>query len=330
MKIAVIGSGAIGGLVAGYLKHRKMDVFLVGRGSAIDAIQEHGLQISGTRGIINVGIEIFPKLTQRADLVILAVKTQDVEKAVKENLDYLKNSYIITTQNGIQADKILAGFIHKNSIISSIVMFGATYLDSNKIVHNFEGRWIIGRPFIKNEVKLKEITEVLNKIFPVVISEDIIAMKWLKVFVNANNCLPAILGKSMQDTFKHIGACKISIRIWKEGLETIKKAGLKLASLPDFTVERLHKLTSMDESEAANIYSGIMVNLSRQPLYGSILQSIRRGRHSEIDYINGEFVALAKSCGLNAPLNKKLVDLTHRVERTKKFLSLVELIEETK
>ena len=330
MKIAVIGSGAIGGLVAGYLKHRKEDVFLVGRGRLVEAIAKDGLHISGTRGNIDARVEIFHQLEQRVNLVILAMKTQDIDKFLKDNLSYLKDTNVLTTQNGIQAEKILANHIRKENIISSIVMFGSTYTEPNNITHNFEGKWIIGRPFIKNDSRVKAISGVLNNIFPTVISDDILGMKWLKVFVNANNCLPAILGKSMQDTFKHLEACKMSIAIWREGLELTRRTETKLASLPDFPLERLEKLTAMPIEEAAKVFSGIMTNLSREPLYGSILQSIQRGRPSEIDYINGEFVSLAKGFGLSAPLNNKLVNLVHRVERTKKFLSLAELSEETK
>ena len=330
MKIAVIGSGAIGGLVAGYLKHRKEDVFLVGRGKAVEAIAKDGLHISGTRGNIDARLEIFHKLEQKADLVILAMKTQDLEKFLKDNLLYLKDALVLTTQNGIQAEKILANHIRKEHIISSIVMFGVTYTEPNKITHNFDGKWIIGRLFGENDAKLQEVAAVLNRIFPALAIPDILGMKWLKVFVNANNCLPAILGKSMQETFKHLGACRISIAIWKEGLELTRRTETKLASLPDFPLERAEKLTAMPVEEAAKIFSGIMTNLSRQPLYGSILQSIKRGKPSEIDYINGEFVRLAKGFGLSAPLNNKLVNLVHKVERTKKFLSLAELTEETK
>ncbi|MDO8747589.1 MAG: 2-dehydropantoate 2-reductase [Candidatus Omnitrophota bacterium] len=330
MKIAVIGSGAIGGLVAGYLKHRKEDVFLVGRRKSVEAIAKDGLHISGTRGNIDVRVDAFHKLDRKADLVILAMKTQDLEKFLKDNLFYLKDAIILTTQNGIQADKILANHIQKDNIISSIVMFGATYLEPNNITHNFEGKWIIGRPFIKNDRRVREVQQVLNNICQVIISDDILAMKWLKVFVNANNCLPAILGKSMQDTFKHLSACKISIAIWKEGLELTRRTETRLVSLPDFPLEQIEKLTAMPIDEAAKIFSGIMINLSRQPLYGSILQSIQRNRPSEIDYINGEFVNLAKGFGLRAPLNKKLVDLVRKVERTKKFLSPLELVQETR
>ena len=330
MKIAVIGPGAIGGLVAGYLKHRGEDVFLVGRKEAVEAISKNGFEISGTRGDLKIKIDIVPKLGKKVDLAILTVKTQDIEKVIKENLAYLKNTIILTTQNGIQADKILAKYFSEEKIISSIVMFGSTYLGLNKIVHNFEGKWIIGRPFMKNDTKAEEIAVFLNKIFPVITTDDIAGMKWLKVYVNANNCLPALIGKSMQETFSNSELCKLSMRIWQEGLAIITKVGIKLVSLPDFPLERLEKLAALPLDESAKIFSGIMMNLSKEPLYGSILQSIKRNRLSEIDYINGAFVALAKEHSICAKLNGKLVELVHTVEKSKRFLDVKELIEKTK
>ena len=344
MKIAVIGSGAIGGLVAGYLKHKGEDVLLVGRKDAVAAISANGLHISGVRGNLKIKIDILPALNKNVELVILAVKTQDIEKAVKENLGFLNNATILTTQNGMQADKILARHIARTQIISSIVMFGATYLEPHKIVHNFEGKWILGRPFAEESCpalpagrqaagrddKLREVVSVLNKIFPTGISGDILGMKWLKMFLNASNCLPAILGKSMQETFNSLELCKLSMRLWQEGLDIINKSGIKLASLPDFPLERLTKLSALPLEESARIFCGIMTNLSREPLYGSVLQSIKRNRPSEIDYINGEFVALAGAKGFKSPLNERLVKLVRRVERSKRFLDLKELLEDTK
>ncbi len=330
MKIAVIGAGAIGGLVAGYLKHKGQDVFLVGSAESESAISKNGLHISGPRGNLSVRIDIATKLNEPADTVILAVKTQDIEKFLKENLRYLKSSTVVSTQNGIQADKILSKYLPKENIISSIVMFGSTYLEPGKIVHNFEGSWILGKLWGKNDASLTKFCSALHKIFPAVIAENIAGMKWLKLFVNANNCIPAILGMSMQEAFRNIELCKLSMRIWQEGLEIVNSCGIELVSLPEFSLERLTKLSGMPLDESAKIFSGIMTNLSREPLYGSILQSIKRNRPSEIDYINGEFTALAKTNGLRAGLNEKLVSLVHRIERTKRFLTLQELLENTK
>lgn len=329
MKIAVIGAGAIGNLVAGYLKIRGEDVVLAGNPDSLRAIKESGLVISGPRGDFKINIDISSRLQEDCDLAVLTVKTQDLAKAIQDNLAFLKNAAVVTTQNGVSCDDIASRFLAKEQIISSIVMFGATYLDAGHVVHNFDGNWILGSVFGSNS-RLTTISHVLKEAFPVVIADDIKGMKYLKIFVNANNCVAAILGLSMQEAFSYPQISRISIAIWKEGLAVVKKAGIKLVSLPDFPLERLEKLTALPLDEAAKIFSGIMVNLSKEPLYGSILQSIKRGRQSEIDYINGEFTRIARENKISAPLNEKLVSLLHEVEKTGKFFSQEELINATK
>jgi 2-dehydropantoate 2-reductase len=208
-------------------------------------------------------------------------------------------------------------------------MFGATNIEPGKVVHNFEGAWILGSAFGGNENEIGSVKSVLGKAFSVTMAYDIKGMKYLKVFVNANNCISALLGLSMQEAFLDPRVSLISIAIWKEGLRVIRDAGIKLVSLPDFPVERLMKLTSMPAEESAKVFSEIMANLSKEPLYGSILQSIKRGKSSEIDYINGEFVALAKAFKAEAPLNEKLIKMVHAVEKTGVFFTKEELVHST-
>ena len=324
MRIAVIGAGAIGCLVAGYLKKKGEEVTLVGHSSAVRPIKENDLAISGVRGNFLVHIDISDTLNYIPDLAILTTKTQDIDSALQDNSYLLRNSLLLTTQNGVQADNLAAKYLDRERIISSIVMFGATYLEPGKVVHNFEGSWVLGA---KSPIPVRE---ALNKAFPVVISEDIKGMKYLKIFTNANNCLPGILGKSMQEVFSDPDISRISIAIWREGLRIIDRAGIKLVSLPGFPVENITKLTSMPAADGTRVFSGIMQGLSKEPLYGSILQSIMRGRLSEIDYINGEFVRLAEEHNMQAPLNKVLVDLVHSVEKNNRFYAKDDLIKNTK
>jgi len=330
VKIAVIGSGAIGCLLAGYLKQKGEDVSLIGRPDSVSAIKKSGLNISGVRGNLNIKINTFEKLNELPELVILATKTQDIKEALNSNFNFLEDSPILTTQNGIQADNIVASLVKKENIISSIVMFGATCLEPGEVIHNFEGGWVVGRIFKENDEVTVSLAGYLSNIFPTIVADDILGMKYLKIFVNANNCIPAILGVSIQEAFSDIRISRISVSIWKEGLKITSDLGIKLESLPDFPLERLTKLTSLPTIEAAKIFSGIMANLSKEPLFGSILQSIKRGKASEIDYINGEFVVLAKANNLKALLNERLVELVHSVENNHKFFSKEELIKDTK
>ena len=331
MRIAVIGAGAIGCLVAGYLKDKGEEVTLVGRGPSVKAIHEHGVTISGVRGNFLVRVSIAETLNYIPDLVMLATKTQDIDSALADSAHLIQNSLLLTTQNGVQADKIAARYLPTEKIISSIVMFGATNFEPGKVAHNFEGSWIIGSLFNSHPTEsLISLSLVIDKAFPAIISQDMQGMKYLKIFVNANNCLPAILGKSMQEVFRDLTVSRISIAIWKEAFEVFDKTGIGLVSLPGFPVERLTKFTSMPSAHAAEIFSEMMRNLSKDPLYGSILQSIMRGKLSEIDYINGEFVRLAEENNMQAPLNKILVDMVHQVEANHRFFSKEELIQKTK
>lgn len=328
LKICIIGAGAIGGLVAAYLKNKLRNVFVVAKPEQVRAIRSAGLRVEGVKGTVFVALDAREKLDQKVDLIILAVKTQDIGDVITKNRSFMEDTTILTTQNGVRADKMLSLNLNKNNIISSIVMFGSTYLKPGLITHNFDGSWIIGRPFIPNDNKLREVVEELSPAFNMVIVDDITSMKWTKLFVNLNNCIPALLGKSMQETFANLDMAKLSILLLKEGFSVVDRAGIKLINLPDFDLNKFRGLTQMPIDEASQIFSRIMTNLSKEPLYGSILQSIKRERPSEIDYINGEIVHLYRfNSNVDATLNAKMVNLIHEIERTKKFFTAEQIKE---
>ncbi len=330
MKIAIIGAGAIGSIVAAYLHKSGMPVLLVGRTQQVQKIQRDGLLIKGIRGEEKFFLKAATQLDQEYDLVIFTVKTQDLEDAFSESHFYLDNpkTIILTTQNGVQADNILSSHFERDQMISSIVMFGATYTNVGEVTFNFEGDWILGKPFRPNDPQVMAVADILKKVFTVTITHNIMGMKWLKLFVNFNNCIPAILGKSMQETFADMDMCRLSVLLLKEGLNVVQKANIQMVSLPQFPVERILGLAAMPLEQAAGIVHQTLTHLSKEPLYGSILQSLYLKKGSEIDYINGEIVFLAKNMQLPAPLNRKIVDWVHIVEREKKFFSLEEVKKE--
>jgi len=328
MKIAVIGSGAIGGVVAAYLKKAGEDVVLIGRTDQVDVINANGLTIKGVRGDENIKVAAQTCLDQPYDLVIFAVKTQDIEEAFAHNSEFLENGgLILTTQNGVQADNILSAHFERDQQLSSIVMFGATYTKPGEITFNFEGDWIIGRPLMPLDPAAHAIAEVLGKAFKMVPSTNIMGQKYLKLFVNFNNCIPALIGKSMQETFADIDLCRLSIMLLKEGVDIINLANIELVSLPNFPKERIEGLVKMPVDQAAGIINKTLTTLSKEPLYGSILQSIMRGKISEIDFINGEIAQLANHFKLPTTLNSKIVDMVHEVERTGKYFTIDEVKE---
>ncbi|MCD4781377.1 MAG: 2-dehydropantoate 2-reductase [Candidatus Omnitrophica bacterium] len=325
MKIAVIGAGGIGSVVAAYLFKAGVDVTLVGRQDQIQVVSDQGLRLDGVRGEDIFQVPIIHQLDQCFDLVIFTVKTQDLEGAYQQNARYLEQGLILTTQNGVQADNILSVHFDRQKMFSSIVMFGATYIEPGKVTFNFEGDWIIGKPFTPNEPKIFEIEKILNQAFKVVVVNDIAGMKWLKLFVNFNNCIPAVIGKSMQETFGDHDLCRLSIMLLKEGVDIVQQARIEMVSLPHLPVDRVCGLAQMPMVQAAGIINKTLTTLSEEPLYGSILQSIFRKKPSEIDFINGEVIQLGHHIHQKALLNSRIVDMVHRVEQTGQFFEIDEV-----
>ncbi len=321
MKIAVIGAGAIGSVVAAGLFKSGEDVFLTGRADQVRAIQKNGLTIRRADGSENIRVPAAEVLDRDFDLVIFTTKTQDIEEAYMQNSQYLETPLILATQNGVQADNILSPHFFPEQVISSIVMFGATYVKPGEVTYNFPGDWIIGKRFVMNDNKVHDVAAILQKSFSVEVTDNILGMKWLKLFVNFNNCIPALIGKSMQDTFTDMDLCRLSVALLKEGLPIVLSANVKLCSLPQFPVERVQGLAAMPLEQGAAIMNKTLTGLSKEPLYGSILQSIMRGKTSEIDFINGEVVAVASAMRMDAPLNRKVVRMIHEVEETGRFFS---------
>lgn len=321
MRISVVGAGAIGSVVAAGLAKSGEEVLLVGHEDQVKAVQEKGLTIKRSGGDENVRLNAARRLDREYDLVIFATKTQDIEQAYSDNAEFLENSLILTTQNGVQADNILSHHFDPVMMISSIVMFGATYTKPGEVTFNFPGDWIIGKPYTPSDGRLRGVAEILRKAFPVVVSDDIMGMKWLKLFVNFNNCIPALIGKSMQETFSDLAFCKLSVMLLKEGLRIVQSSGVNLVSLPQFPVDRVLGLSAMPVDQAAGLINKTLTTLSKEPLYGSILQSIMRRKTSEIDFINGEVTQVAKSLRMDSPLNYKVVRMVHEVEETGKFFA---------
>lgn len=321
MKIAVLGCGAIGGLFLGYLCEKKIDIVGVVKDYQKETLLKEGLLIEGIRGSSNYKVSVDTKLQAKVDLAIFTSKIDDLEKIIEENIEYLKEAVVVSTQNGVRADYILSKYFPKQSIVTGIVMFGATFYRPNKVIHNFEGNLILGNIFGEKVVNLEKVKNILGFAFNSMILDKIKGAKYLKLFINLNNCLPAILGLSIQETFSDFKLAKIAIGLNREAFNLVKINKIELADLPTFSLARLEGLVSMDVDKAAGILSKVLTSLSQEPLYGSILQSIKNGKLSEIDYINGEIIRLAKKNNLEAPMNEKIVGLVHRVEDEGLFIS---------
>ncbi len=322
MRIAIIGAGAIGSALGALLTQNGQEVVLIGRAASVDAIRQNGLQVDGCRGAFTVHVEAAERLDFRPDLVLLTVKTQDVTTAVRDNLIYLTDVPLVTLQNGVRSDQFVAALLPPSQILSAVVRLAATYLTPGRVTLLERGALVVGRPRGPRDAQVEKVASVLNKAVPTRISDNIQGAHWLKLIVNLNNALPALTNNPMSQVFTDPYLRCLSVGLMREGFRVIDRAGIRLESLPGIPATLFRLLAWLPEGLAARLIGGMAHRVDAYgPVLGSTLQSMRRGRPTEIDYLNGEVVQLGRQVGVPTALNAHVVELVHRVEQTGQFLS---------
>jgi 2-dehydropantoate 2-reductase len=325
-RVAILGAGAIGSVIGAFLSRAGTDVTLIARPAHVDAIGAHGLHVDGRSGFFTIQVPAAEKLLFTPDITFLTVKSQDVLGAITANLEYLRDAPIVTFQNGIRSDELVAGHLPRSQIVSAVVSISATYLAPGMVTVVFPGSLVIGHPFAEGSVPLGPLQELLSAAAPATISRNIRGVHWLKLLFNLNNAFPALTGASLHELYAQRYMRELAARVIREGLHAVDAAGLPLESLPEVSVGLFRMLGILP----APLAGALVASRARRidgpwPLFGSTLQSLRRGRPTEIDYLNGEIVRLGQETGSPTPLNALLVRLVHEVERAHQFLTVDEL-----
>jgi 2-dehydropantoate 2-reductase len=126
MKIAVLGSGAVGGYYGAMLARGGHDVTLIARGAHLDAIRANGLRVRGPLGDwqVRARAEHDPGVVGPVDLVLLAVKTYDNDTALPLLVPLTETSSIVLTlQNGVDSPAAAAAVVGEAPVIG-----GAAYV----------------------------------------------------------------------------------------------------------------------------------------------------------------------------------------------------------
>jgi 2-dehydropantoate 2-reductase len=325
MKIAVIGAGAVGSVIGGLLARAGEDVTLIGRRAHVDAVNRSGLLIDGALGRMRVRVGARERLDFTPELALLTVKTQAVATTAREVQPYVSEVPVVTAQNGVRGDELVAGVLGKEHILSSVVVFGATFLEPGAVTYAPRGTLVLGVPFGPVDERARAVAAVLDKAIPTRLSDNIQGAHWTKLIINENNALPAVTGLSVQEVYRRPALNGLAVLLMREAAATIRAAGIELVSLPRVPAPALTTMLRMPVPVARGLTRLLSRSLGATPALGSTLQSIKRGERTEIDYLNGEVVALGKRIGRPTPYNAVVVDLVHQVEATGEFLTAEEV-----
>jgi len=127
LKIAIMGSGGIGGYFGARLQNGGADVTFIARGEHLKAMQQNGLALEGANPLHlpNVKVTDDPATIGPVDLVLFCVKLRDTESAARTIKPILKEgSAVISLQNGVQKDDMLAPIVGREKLLGGAAYIG--------------------------------------------------------------------------------------------------------------------------------------------------------------------------------------------------------------
>ncbi len=129
MKIAIMGSGGIGGYYGARLQQGGADVTFIARGEHLKAMQAGGLALEGERPIHLPKVKATddPASIGKVDMVIFSVKLRDTESAARQLLPVIgPDTGIISLQNGVQKDDMLAPVVGREHLLGGAAYIGVS------------------------------------------------------------------------------------------------------------------------------------------------------------------------------------------------------------
>jgi 2-dehydropantoate 2-reductase len=322
MRIAVIGAGAIGGTIAALLEREGHDVTVTARGSQLEAIATRGLRISGAWGEHTAHPHASTRLVETPELAFVCTKAQDASAAMTENSEMLGSIPVVVVQNGLDGVDIADSLLPSSVVLGAIALYAASYLQPGLVNVTASGPTFVGTPDPSRERTAKRVAETLAQAMPAEMIPDFRGAQWSKLIVNQVNAMPAITGLSAQQTLTDRVLSRIVTASMREAVRIGLATGIRFASLQGLSQPLLRAFASAPLSVGRALPRVMARRMGDTPNPGSTLQSIRRGQATEIDYLNGAVVRAAEAIGLDAPINRMLVELVHRVERSGDFLTV--------
>ncbi len=294
MNIVVMGAGAIGSLFGAFLSKKHM-VTLIGRHSHVQAIKTNGLHLHGkTEAVVTPSTaESIIDVKSQIDLLLFTVKSFDTFFTSRLIASYIdKHTIVLSLQNGLGNIENIGRVIPKKQIFAGITTHGSIFSKPGTIYHTGFGDTTIGELHGKKTERVQQICNIFNEVgIATTISKNIVAALWEKTIVNSSiNPLTAFFrcenGYLLQNPLLEV----IVKRICEESTAIAQANGFS------FSPNDLIQKTKQVIRKTAHNQS-------------SMLQSIQKGKRTEIDAINGKLVEVGKNHHVETMLNELLLYL---------------------
>ena len=323
MRIAIYGAGSLGTVLGAYLAKNGTEADLVNHNKAhVEALREKGAHITGTVDFTVPVHALLPEeMSGKYDIIFLMTKQLRNREILTFLKDFLaEDGLVVTLQNGIPEDSV-AEIVGPEHTVGAVVEWGATLsapgestLTSSPDSLSFHMGGMPGLP----EGSLRRVQEVLEKMCPVVIEENLPGARWSKLLINATfSGLGTVMGGTFGDVTGDPLGREAAIRCMKEVIDVGRAAGVTFAPVQGKSITALFYWRGPVKKALAKLILPVAMK-KHASIEPSMLQDLKKGKPCEVDAINGIVCDAGRRHGVPTPVNDRISALIREIQDGKR------------
>jgi 2-dehydropantoate 2-reductase len=294
MRIAMMGSGGVGGFFGGLLAHAGHDITFIARGSHLEAMRRDGLRIENVgRGIDlhipKVRVTDDPASVGPVDIVVISVKLWDTESAARAVKPMVaSHTGVLSLQNGVIKDEILRREFPAEQVMGGVA-YVATHISrpgvidqvgtmQRIIVGEYDGRESERARFLQRSLAAAGAAAEL--------SADVRRAIWEKyVFLVALSATTSTTRLTLGPIRSNPRSRAMLLEIMREVVAVGRAHGVALPA--DYADSRMQFADSLPADMTSSMH-----------------HDLERGNRLEVDWLSGGVVELGAKVGVDTPMNR--------------------------
>ena len=320
MRTAIYGAGSLGTILGAYITKNGGKVELINRNKAhIEALQQKGAQVVGTVNFTQPVVAYLPEQMEGTyDIIFLMTKQQQNVEVVTRLKEFLaEDGVIVTLQNGIPELQI-GEIVGDGRTLGCTVAWGATMKEAGVCELTSQPdslTFSLGSLTKERNGHFEDVKALLEMMGEVEVDENFVGTRWSKLLINASfSGMSAVLGCTFGEAAKAKPSRRIVQALIKECIDVCAVGGVRIEPVQGKDIVKL--LDYKGGLKKAISFFIIPIAIRKHALLkASMLQDIEKGKLTEVDAINGVVSAYGRKVGCPTPMNDKVVEIIHRIEK---------------
>lgn len=320
MRVAIYGAGSLGTILGAYIAKAGEKIELINRNKAhIEALQSKGAQVVGTVQFTQPVTAYTPdQMSGTYDVIFLMTKQQHNAEVAEMLKAYLAaDGALVTFQNGLPEVQ-LAEILGEERVLGCTVAWGATMqgagvceLTSAPDALTFS----LGGISKSRNKHFQAVKELLERMGTVDVEENFLGTRWSKLLINAAfSGMSAVLGCTFGEAAGPRRSRRVVQALIKECIDVCAAGGIRIEPVQGKDIVKLLDYHNPIKKAISSLIIPIAIR-KHAKLKASMLQDIEKGKPTEVDAINGAVSAFGRKVGCPTPMNDRVVEIIHRIER---------------